>query len=148
MKFDDEKQMFEKLGLAFEVLDSGCCGMAGAFGFEKGPTYETSMKCGERVLLPRVRQAPADTLIVTDGFSCREQISQTTKRRALHLAEVLQMALHQETIQLGGDYPEKSFVAPISENGQRKPLPVAAMLGLGAVALGGGAWLWMKTRNR
>ena len=51
------------------------------------------MKCGERVLLPAVRAAAPETLIVADGFSCREQIAQATGRRALHLAEVLEMAL-------------------------------------------------------
>ena len=54
------------------------------------------MKAGERVLLPRVREAPPDTLIVTDGFSCRTQIAHGTGRRALHLAEVLHMALRGE----------------------------------------------------
>jgi Fe-S oxidoreductase len=81
-------------GLDVRVLDTGCCGMAGAFGFEK-EHYDVAMKCGERVLLPAVRAQAKDTLIVTDGFSCREQIAQATDRRALHLAEVIQMALHQ-----------------------------------------------------
>ena len=62
-------------------------------GFERGERYEVAMKVGELVLLPAVRNAPEDTLIVADGFSCREQIAQTTDRRALHLAEVLRMAL-------------------------------------------------------
>ena len=146
MKFDDEKAILKKLGLDFEVLDSGCCGMAGAFGFEKGQTYDVSMKCGESVLLPRVREAPTDTLIVTDGFSCREQISQATNRRALHLAEVVQMALHQKTIDVQGAFPERTFVKSIQENGQRKPLPVAAMVGIGTAVVAG-ALVWMKTRN-
>jgi hypothetical protein len=67
--------------------------MAGAFGFEKGEHYEVSIACGERVLLPAVRRAPPDTLIVATGFSCREQIAQTTDRRALHVADVLKLAL-------------------------------------------------------
>ena len=88
--------MLEKLGLDYELLDSGCCGMAGAFGFEKGDNgdhYDVSIKCGERVLLPAVRDADDFTLIVSDGFSCREQIAQTTDRQALHIAQVLKMAL-------------------------------------------------------
>ncbi len=72
----------------FELLDSGCCGMAGPFGFEK-EKYEVSQTLGERVLLPAVRNADSDTLVVTDGFSCREQIAQNTSRRALHFAEVI-----------------------------------------------------------
>jgi hypothetical protein len=67
--------------------------MAGAFGFEKGEHYDVSIACGERVLLPQVRAASADTLIIADGFSCREQIAQTTGRHAIHIAEVLKMAL-------------------------------------------------------
>jgi hypothetical protein len=67
--------------------------MAGAFGFERGEHYELSMKIGERALLPAVRAAEADALLIADGFSCREQIGQTTGRRPLHLAEVLEMTL-------------------------------------------------------
>jgi hypothetical protein len=69
--------------------------MAGAFGFERGERYEVSMRCAERALLPAVRHAAAETLIVADGFSCREQIAQATGRSALHLAQVLQLALRQ-----------------------------------------------------
>ncbi len=76
----------------YEILDSGCCGMAGAFGFQKRH-YDVSMKVGERRLLPRVREANETTLIITDGFSCREQIQQSTSRRPLHLAELLRLAL-------------------------------------------------------
>jgi Fe-S oxidoreductase len=91
--FDDEVTVLEKLGLDYTVLDSGCCGMAGAFGFERGEHYDVSLACGERVLLPAVRSAPRDTLIVANGFSCREQIAQTTERRAMHLADVIKMGL-------------------------------------------------------
>ena len=92
MKLDAELSVLRKMALDFELLDSGCCGMAGSFGFERDH-YEISMKVGERVLLPAVRRLPKDALIIADGFSCREQIVQATGRRALHLAEVLQMAL-------------------------------------------------------
>ena len=59
----------------------------------KPDKYEVSVKIGERVLLPAVRNAAADTLIITDGFSCYQQIEGLTGRRALHMAEVLQMAI-------------------------------------------------------
>jgi len=85
--------VLQKIGLEFDHLDSGCCGMAGAFGFER-KHYEISMRIGERVLLPRVREASEETLIVADGFSCREQIEQATGRKALHLAEVLRLAMN------------------------------------------------------
>jgi Fe-S oxidoreductase len=80
------------MGIDLEVLDAGCCGMAGSFGFEKGEHYEVSIRCGERALLPAVRQAPREALILADGFSCREQIAQGGGRQALHLAQVLRMA--------------------------------------------------------
>jgi len=92
MGMEDEQQVLAKIGLDFNVLDSGCCGMAGGFGFEK-EHYEISLQIGERVLLPAVRNAAPNTLIVADGFSCREQILQATGRRALHLAEVLEKAV-------------------------------------------------------
>jgi Fe-S oxidoreductase len=91
---DAEQAVLRKLGLDFKELDSGCCGMAGSFGFARDK-YEVSIACSERVLLPAVRAAAPDTLLLADGFSCREQIAQTTGREALHLAQVLRMALHQ-----------------------------------------------------
>jgi Fe-S oxidoreductase len=90
--FDSEAAVLTRLGLDVEVLDSGCCGMAGSFGFERAH-YDVSMKVGERVLLPAVRAAAPDTTIIADGFSCREQIVQATGRRAWHLAEVVAAAL-------------------------------------------------------
>ena len=97
MKMTDEEKVLKRIGLRYELLDSGCCGMAGAFGFEKDH-YEVSIACGERVLLPRVRNAREETLIVANGFSCREQIEQTTHRRALHLAEVLELAYGDKAV--------------------------------------------------
>ena len=94
MKFDAENAVLKKLGLDYELLDSGCCGMAGSFGFESGH-YDVSVAVGERVLLPAVRAADDDTLIIADGFSCREQIAGLTGRGALHLAQVIQMAMHE-----------------------------------------------------
>jgi Fe-S oxidoreductase len=84
--------LLDKAGLQYDLLDSGCCGMAGSFGFERDKAA-ISVQIGERVLLPAVRAAAADCLVIADGYSCREQIAQCTGRRAVHLAEVLQMAL-------------------------------------------------------
>jgi FAD/FMN-containing dehydrogenase/Fe-S oxidoreductase len=92
LKFDAEHELLKRTGLDFQVLDSGCCGMAGSFGFE-ADKYEVSVQIGERVLLPAVRRAAPETLIVADGFSCFQQIEALTGRRPLHIAEVLQMAL-------------------------------------------------------
>jgi FAD/FMN-containing dehydrogenase/Fe-S oxidoreductase len=93
MGFKEDQKLLERIGLDVELLDSGCCGMAGSFGFEQGERYQVAIKEGERVLLPRVRQAPDSTFVIADGFSCRTQIEQGSDRRALHLAEVLRLAL-------------------------------------------------------
>src|SRR5579884_400113 len=89
-----EQKLLSRMGVEADLLDDGCCGLAGSFGYEEGH-YDISMKIGERVLLPKVRSAPRDTLIVSDGFSCREQIMHGTRRHGMHIAEVIQMALHQ-----------------------------------------------------
>jgi FAD/FMN-containing dehydrogenase/Fe-S oxidoreductase len=139
-----EEAILMKLGLDYKVVDSGCCGMAGSFGFEK-EHYEVSIACGERVLLPAVREADPDALIVADGFSCREQIAQTTDRRALHLAEVIQLALHQD---------EQNY--PTSSNLQRAgrvskvPSPTALALvgGIGLACLCSFLWILGKKNRR
>jgi Fe-S oxidoreductase len=91
MKLDDEESLLRKMGADLQSIDSGCCGMAGPFGFAKDK-FAVSQAVGERVLLPAVRNAPPDALIVSDGFSCREQIFHATGRRAIHLAEAIQLA--------------------------------------------------------
>jgi FAD/FMN-containing dehydrogenase/Fe-S oxidoreductase len=93
---ESEHDWLQRLQLQVEEPDTGCCGMAGSFGFEAGK-YEVSRRLGERVLLPAVREASADQLVLADGYSCREQIAQGTGRTALHLAQVLRMALEEET---------------------------------------------------
>ena len=65
------------------MLDSGCCGMAGYFGYEKGDHYDVSIKAGERVLLPAVRDAGKQTIVIADGFSCREQIEQEDRSQRI-----------------------------------------------------------------
>jgi len=94
LKMKAERELYKRIGLEFEILDSGCCGMAGSFGFESGH-YEVSVRCGERVLLPSVREANNDILIVMDGFSCHEQVEQLAGRRPMHTAELLLKALRE-----------------------------------------------------
>lgn len=107
----DEKAILEEMGVRARELDSGCCGMAGAFGYERGDKYKVSIACGERVLLPEVRSAKRSTIVVADGFSCREQISQETDRHGLHLAEVMELALREQREGPRGDrVPEQAIV--------------------------------------
>ncbi|MGE3268594.1 MAG: FAD-binding and (Fe-S)-binding domain-containing protein, partial [Chloroflexota bacterium] len=117
MGMDAEDAILQKLGLDHQVLDSGCCGMAGAFGFEQGDHYDVSVKAGERVILPAVRAANRDTLVIADGFSCREQIEQGTDRRALHLAEVLQLALDSDGPLDRSQYPENQALRTNGQGG-------------------------------
>jgi Fe-S oxidoreductase len=79
-------------GYTVTEVDSGCCGMAGSFGYE-AEHYDVSLKMGERRLLPAAREAPAGTLLVAAGTSCRHQIAHGAQRRAYHPAEVLRDAL-------------------------------------------------------
>jgi FAD/FMN-containing dehydrogenase/Fe-S oxidoreductase len=85
--------LLRRAGVDAEMTSAGCCGMAGSFGYHAGEQYEVSMRIGEQFLLPQVRAANPDTLLVADGFSCRSQIAAGTGRRALHSAEVLRMGL-------------------------------------------------------
>jgi FAD/FMN-containing dehydrogenase/Fe-S oxidoreductase len=139
MKMTAEEAVLERMGVDFSAPAPGCCGMAGAFGFEKDK-YEVSKAIGELELLPAVRQAPTDWLIVADGFSCREQIAQETDRHAFHLAEVLQMALREASETPEGypmfdpapeHFPEDIWVRPnqaaIQKSMKRTGLAVAGI---------------------
>ena len=84
---ESSKQALGFSGYEVDEVDSGCCGMAGSFGYE-AEHYEISQAMGERQLLPAVRAAE-DAIIVASGVSCRQQIVHATGRRALHPVEVL-----------------------------------------------------------
>ncbi len=129
LDFDAELAVLREAGLDLEVPDSGCCGMAGAFGFERGEHYDVSIAAGERVLLPAVREASSATYVVSGGFSCREQIEQTTDRRVVHPAELLAAALEPREI-VG------STSRPGTAVGVRHapPATTAAAIGAGEVA--------------
>ncbi|MGH9530464.1 MAG: FAD-binding and (Fe-S)-binding domain-containing protein, partial [Terriglobales bacterium] len=132
MKADEA--LFKKVGLDYTILDSGCCGMAGSFGFEQDK-YDLSVKVGERVLLPAVRKAELSTLLIADGFSCREQIAQLTGRQALHTAEVLSLATH--SVNDDGRPPEQDIVRKreIARRRSMQKAGVAACLGIAALAM-------------
>jgi FAD/FMN-containing dehydrogenase/Fe-S oxidoreductase len=94
MKMTSDQHILDRTELDYTLLDSGCCGMAGSFGFE-AEHYEISQQIGEHELFPKVREAASGTMILADGFSCREQIRMGTDKHPVHLAQVLAMAIRE-----------------------------------------------------
>jgi len=89
--FEAEDRLLDKATDHYEIIDGGCCGLAGNFGFEKGH-YDVSLACAERAMLPAIRSAAPGTHIVADGFSCQTQVEQALGTRPVHLAELLATA--------------------------------------------------------
>jgi Fe-S oxidoreductase len=133
--------VLSKMGVHFAEPEPGCCGMAGAFGFE-AEHYDISLQVGERHLLPSVRQATKDTLIIADGFSCRTQIAQGSDRHPLHLADVLLMAFDADTRGMARPYPERYYL-----NTQPPMLQTSTVVLVG-VALAGGVLAARAMRRR
>ena len=103
---DTELDVLRRMGADAELLDSGCCGLAGSFGFESGH-YDVSVAIGEHRLAPMVRAAGEETILVADGFSCKTQIEHLTDRRALHLAQVIKLAQDHGPAGPPGPRPER-----------------------------------------
>jgi hypothetical protein len=116
--------------------------MAGSFGYEAGERYDVSIACGERVILPKVREADPETLILADGFSCREQIEQQTGVRPLHLAEVIKLALSPPQVRAHDGASHDGA----SRNGRSHAFEYA-LLGAGIAAIGGAIALERRHRN-
>jgi FAD/FMN-containing dehydrogenase/Fe-S oxidoreductase len=144
MRLKEERALMDKTGLDYQVLESGCCGMAGSFGYEEDK-YDVSIACGERSLLPQVRRAGLSTIVVADGFSCKEQIAQETNRHALHLAEVLQLGLRSEM--QTHMYPEKNFIEP-RKAAQKKSMVRAGVFLLAGLVAATAGLAWAKTSSR
>jgi Fe-S oxidoreductase len=143
-KAEHEQNILKEMGVEAEMVASGCCGMAGSFGFEKDK-YDVSVKVGEHMLLPKVRKAGMKEIIVADGFSCREQISQLTDRHALHLAELMKLAIDSGPWGPEGAAPEMEILKPHFDAVRRSKWNAA--LGLaGVVAAGAGVYWAMKRR--
>jgi FAD/FMN-containing dehydrogenase/Fe-S oxidoreductase len=140
---EPDRRLLDRLGVDYTVLDSGCCGMAGSFGFERAH-YDVSLAVGERALLPAVRAAAQQTVIVADGFSCREQIAQTTNRRAVHTTELLCMAIEHGEAGPPGDRPERQYVHDYDEVALPWGARVAAVALIAAAA---GFWLTRRRRG-
>jgi FAD/FMN-containing dehydrogenase/Fe-S oxidoreductase len=132
MKMNAEESVLRRMGLDVKMPSPGCCGMAGSFGFEDDK-YDVSIAIGELELLPAVRRAPPDWLVIANGFSCREQIAQETDREALHLTEVLQMAIHDGALGGPETYPEKHIVRQ-RKAAVRDSMRKASLALVGAVA--------------
>jgi Fe-S oxidoreductase len=123
MKFDADRELMRRAHLDAEVLDEGCCGLAGNFGFERGH-HEVSMAVAEQGVLPSVRGASPSSLVLADGFSCRTQIEEgNTGRRALHLAEALALGLD-------GNLP-----AELPEHLAQRPAPPSRLGGWATTAI-------------
>ena len=126
--FDADRELMRRAGVDPDVLDEGCCGLAGNFGFERGHD-ELSLRIGELGVLPAVRQAPPSALVLADGFSCRTQIEQGgAGRGALHLAEALALGLDDGP--LPADHPEKAAARTAA------PSPAVARAATALVAAG------------
>jgi Fe-S oxidoreductase len=138
LDFAGEEGLLRRLGLELETPEPGCCGMAGAFGFEAGEHAEVARACGERALLPAVRAAGDGTLVIADGFSCREQIAQGTGRTALHLAQVLELAFSRHQGEPAVRPPESGLVRSrrtAERRARRRAVLVAGAAGLAAWTL-------------
>jgi hypothetical protein len=123
------------MGLEVEQVTGGCCGLAGSWGFESDH-YDISMACGEQAILPQVREAAPETLIVANGFSCKTQIEQgRTGRKALHLAQVMKVAREASSTRVDRPRPERGYYLKRPS----APLPRRVVRIGGLVAVGGAA---------
>jgi Fe-S oxidoreductase len=138
-----EKKLFEAMGAQAQIVDDGCCGMAGSFGFEEHK-YDISMKVYEHRLGPRLRQLPAKTVVLADGFSCRTQIDQATGRRPLHLAQLLREARNGDIEAIGDPRALPKFEAKAAERPELR-YGALALAGLG-IALA--AWRFKRRFSR
>jgi Fe-S oxidoreductase len=144
--FDAECGLLDRTGLRWRMSDAGCCGMAGAFGFVKD-THEIGKACGERALLPKVRDASPKTFILADGFSCREQIAQRTERTALHLAEVLRMGIDPALRPASADARPEVAIVAAQRRAVRRSMVRAGTALVACAALTGIAVRWVRTRT-
>jgi FAD/FMN-containing dehydrogenase/Fe-S oxidoreductase len=137
---DHEKQLLERMGVDVQELTGGCCGLAGSWGFEQGK-YGISVECGEQKLLPEVRSAQDDTVVVADGFSCKTQIQQDGGgRRALHIAQVIKMAREQGIEGYRKGKPEQPYYLARPPAGAKRQAARAAGLLGAAGALAAVGW--------
>ncbi|HEY4661983.1 MAG TPA: FAD-linked oxidase C-terminal domain-containing protein, partial [Terriglobales bacterium] len=136
-KAEHEQELLNKMGADLHQTTSGCCGMAGSFGFERDK-YDVSVKVGEHSLLPMIRREELSTPIVADGFSCREQVAQLSNRHPLHFAELMKLAIDGDGLRFR-TMPENEILAPHRAAVRKSKIRAAVTLGLvaaGVVVLG------------
>ncbi|AQS67056.1 FAD-binding and (Fe-S)-binding domain-containing protein [Streptomyces pactum] len=149
MGWDADRELLGRAGVDAERLDSGCCGLAGNFGFERGH-LDVSEACAERVLLPRLREEDEATVVLADGFSCRTQIHEFDSggHEGVHLAELLASALPDASGDPdvpGSAYGTAPGARPVSPGRRAKSL---ALAGTGLAAAGAATALTRALRRR
>ncbi|MFE0810742.1 FAD-binding and (Fe-S)-binding domain-containing protein [Streptomyces sp. NPDC058794] len=149
MGWEADRELLRRAGVDAERLDSGCCGLAGNFGFERGH-LDVSEACAERVLLPRLREEDEATVVLADGFSCRTQIHEFDSggHEGVHLAELLASALPRpagDTDVPGSAYGTAPGARPTAPGRRAKAL---ALAGTGLAAVGSAAALSRALRHR
>lgn len=135
---DAQEELLERMGVDVSHPAPGCCGQAGSFGYKRH-SYDVSVRIGEQHLLPAVREAPDDAILMADGFSCRQQIEHGTGRQTMHLADLLRFAIRQRRSERPRTHPP----API----EARPTTLALALSAGLLA-GGAVWAGRKYLNR
>jgi FAD/FMN-containing dehydrogenase/Fe-S oxidoreductase len=143
MRTAPDERLLAATGLALATPPTGCCGMAGSFGFERGH-YEVSMAVGEQMLFPAVRGTAPGDLLVADGFSCRTQIETGTGRHALHFAEVLRRAYREEDAAAGRETAGGGEKSP---RRHRRTAAIAALAAAGLAAAGTSVALALRRRR-
>ena len=144
---DPEHALLRRMGVDIEPVSGGCCGLAGSWGFERGH-HEISMQCGEQALLPAVRKADRDLLVIANGFSCKTQIEQSgVGRRALHVAQAMKMAREHGPEGIRGARPESAYDHAKPEPRARRRLTRVGAPGLAAAGIAGIGLLARRGRS-
>lgn len=138
---EPDLKFLKAMGLSAEQVTGGCCGVAGAWGYEQGK-FDISVACGEQAVLPAVRDAAEDTLVVADGFSCQTQIQQETDRTPLHLAEVVKLARERRMGAQNGQPADRRPAATARQRSFRITAAALAGVGIGAATVTTLRQLW------
>jgi hypothetical protein len=131
-----DRAVLDRLGVDYEILDTGCRGMVGSFGYHAGVHYDVSVAVAGHSLLPKLRETPSSTLVVADGFSYRGQIAQLGGREAIHVAQLVQRAPREG----GRTGPEQQAAEP------KRPRGRAVVAGVSLLSLAAAAFAVRRVR--